>query len=135
MVWCWLGWVVIINNFLKAYAIYLFLAAISSSRSDDVTKFVRLWVRAKEFQQVFQVLRILKVSRMFPVSFLQKVSWKFIGGFKEVLRLFKVRLKGISSNFRGVSREFERSLKGVGSFNGVSMLFQGHFNEVSRVFQ
>ena len=33
---------------------------------------------------------------------LQKVSWGF-----------QLRLKGVSSSFKGVSRAFERSLKGV----------------------
>ena len=33
--------------------------------------------------------------------------------FSEVSRVFQVRLKGVSSNFKGVCRVFERSLKGV----------------------
>ena len=37
----------------------------------------------------------------------------FEGSFREILKVFQVRLKGVSSNFKGVSRVFERSLKGV----------------------
>ena len=43
--------------------------------------------------------------------------------------MFQLRLKGVLSSFKGVSRVFERSLKGV------SGKFQWCFKEVSRVFQ
>ena len=47
------------------------------------------------------------VSRKF------KGHLKCQGCFKEVSRAFQVRGKSFSSSFKGVSRIFERSLKGV----------------------
>ena len=69
---------------IMCFLLVLFLAAMSSSRSDDVTKFVRSFVRChffsfsvlgvlsspKEFQWCFKkVLRMFEVSRMFQSSF------------------------------------------------------------------
>ena len=48
--------------------------------------------------------------------------------------MFQLRLKGVSSSFKGHSRAFERRLKGV-SGKGVPRKFQRSFKEVSRVFQ
>ena len=68
----------------------------------------------------------------------------FQGSFREVSKVFQIRLNGVSSNFKGVSRVFERSLKGVVMevsmvfqwwFKGVSRVFQGSFQEGSRKFQ
>ena len=50
---------------------------------------------------------------MFQGSF-KRVSWKFQGNLKDVSRKFRgfqIRLKGVSSNCKGVSRVFEGSLK------------------------
>ena len=60
---------------------------------------------------------------MFQGSF-KSASMKFLGNFKEVFRkfqgcfkkvsrVFQLRLNGISSNYKGGSRVFERSLKCV----------------------
>ena len=50
--------------------------------------------------------------------------------------MFQVRLKGISNSFKGVSRVFERNLKGVsGKVQLRFRMFQRTFKEVSRVFQ
>ena len=51
------------------------------------------------------------VSRKF------KESLKFKGCFKDVSRMFQLRLKGISSSYKGVSRLFERSFKVVSRKN------------------
>ena len=69
---------------------------------------------------------------MFQGSF-KSVSRRFQGNFKGVSRKFKVfqvRLKGGSSNFKGGCRKkFKRSVMEV------SMLFQMCFKGVSRKFQ
>ena len=44
-------------------------------------------------------------------------SVKFHGCLKKISWVFQVRLKSASSSFKGVSRVFEKSLKG--GFNGV----------------
>ena len=50
--------------------------------------------------------------------------------------MFQLRLKGVLSSFKGVSRIFGRSLKGVsGKFQCCLTKFQRSFKEVSRVFQ
>ena len=83
----------------------LFLAAMSSSRSDDVTKCVRPCVvilfSLKHLKQ--DVLRELQ-------GCLRGVCLKFQGCFKEVSRMFQ------------------------GSFEGVYRKFQGCFKVVKRVF-
>ena len=53
--------------------------------------------------------------------------------------VFQVELKGVSTNFKGVSRVYEGSLKSVSvkfqwCFNGVSRVCKG-FKEVSKKFQ
>ena len=53
----------------------------------------------------------------------------FEGSFKEVSWVFQLRLKGVSRGFKGVSRVFESSLRGVLG------KFQGSFKDVSREFQ
>ena len=101
---------------------FLFLAAMSSSRSNVVTQFVRsfvfLFVRSspfflllslvflgvsscpKEFQWCFKkVLRVFEVSRMFKKVLLKfrecskEVSKVFQGSFKEILRVFQESFK------------------------------------------
>jgi len=73
-----------------------------------------------------------------------EASRVFQGSFREISKVFQVRLKGVSSNFKVVSRVFEISLKGGVSevsmalqccFKGVSRKCPRSFNEVSRVFQ
>ena len=75
---------------------------------------------------------------MFQGSF-KSVSWKFkrhFIGVKESLRVFQLRLTGVSISFKGVSRIFERSLKGVfRKFQWWLTNFQRSFKEVSREFQ
>ena len=67
----------------------------------------------KVFQWFFKkVLRMFEITRMFPVSF-KGVYKKFQRWFDKVSGVFQVRLKGVSSNFKGDSRVFERSLIGV----------------------
>ena len=61
--------------------------------------------------------------------------------FQESSKGVQVRLKGISSIFKGVSRAFERRLTGVsgkcqGCFKEVSKKFQGSYKGVSwKLFQ
>ena len=54
--------------------------------------------------------------------------------FQESAKFVHVRLKGISSSFKGGSRVFERSLKGVPGQVRIRK-FQRSFKEVSRVFK
>ena len=97
------------------YKPYRFLAAMSSSRSDDVTKSVSLSVcshfflvciiqciRCKMFQGCFKdVLRVFQGSfKVFTKSF-KCSSRKFKGCFKEVLRVFQETFKGVSSKIEG----------------------------------
>ena len=61
-----------------------------------------------------EVLRVFTesfkgISREFKGCF-KEVSGKYQGCFKKVSRLFQLRLKDVSSNFKGVSRVFERRL-------------------------
>ena len=71
---------------------------------------------------------------MFQGSF-KSVPKKFLGNFKGI----QVRLKSISSSFKGVLRVFERSSTGVPwylrCFKEVSKKFQECFKKNSRVFQ
>ena len=46
--------------------------------------------------------------------------------------MFELRLKGVSSSFKGVSRVFERTSKGISV--SVSKVFQGSFKGVPRKF-
>ena len=49
--------------------------------------------------------------------------------------MFQIRLKGFSISFKGVSKVFERSLKGVsGKFQWRFRKLQKSFKKVSRVF-
>ena len=106
------------------FSITLFLAAMSSSRSDDVTQSVRPSV-PKEFLISLKI--ICSVSRMF-----QDCS-VFQGSFKGVLRMFQGYPKEVSrmfqESFESVSQKFQ------GCFKKVSKTFQGCCKEVSRVFQ
>ena len=109
-----------------------FLAAMSSSRSDDVTKFVCLFVCLSVCLESFcLILRIQSIwSKMFWGS-CKGISGVYVWSFKEVSRVFQgsskgvqVRLKGISSSFK----EFERSS------TGTSEKFPWCFKEVSKMF-
>ena len=112
---------------------FWFLAAMSSSRSDGVTQFVRPFVRTLFF---------LLVSLEFVVHL--DVPRKFQGCFKKVSRLLQESFKGVSRKFNGcfkeLSRMFQESVKDVSrvfhrSFKGVSRKFQGCFKGVSNKFQ
>ena len=107
-----------------------FLAAMSSSRSDDVTKSVCPSVFPESFCLVWSIQSIWSnmfwgsckgVSGVSVWSF-KGASWKFQGCFKKVLRLF-------IENFMGVSRKVK------GCFKEVSRVFQGRFKSVSRKFK
>ena len=107
-----------------------FLAAMSSSRSDVVTQFVRSSVRSFVMKEFFFSLRSYKgvsrksnrcfneISRMFHASFMDR---KFQGCFKKVSRV----LQGC---FKGVSRVFQRSSEDD------SRKFQSCLDEASMVF-
>ena len=82
----------------------------SSSRSDDVTKFVRSHFFS------FSVLGVLSSPKEF--------QWCF----KKVLRMFEVS-RMFQSSFKGVYKKFKGSLKGV------SRKLQECFKEVSGKFQ
>ena len=97
-----------------------FLAAMSSSRSDNVTKFFRLFFRPLFFLLCFWSLEVVFVSRKFQGCF-KEVSRVFQVSFKEVLRMFR-------ESFKGVLRKFQ------GCFKEVSRVFQGSFKGVSRKF-
>ena len=67
---------------LRPVLVVIFLAAMSNSRSDSVTQFVRVCVRVfvpKEFFQTLRVSMVLKESK----AFFKDVSKKFQGCFKE----------------------------------------------------
>ena len=102
------------NTPFRNFPLY-FLAAMSSSRSDGVTQFVRPSVRS--FVRNLFFLLVSLESRVFQGSL--RI---FQGSFKGVSRVFQ-------GCFKGVSRVFQ------GSFKGVSRKFQGRFKKVSRVFQ
>ena len=104
-----------------------FLAAMSSSRSDDVTKSVCLLVV------------------IFLVWIIQCIRCKmFQGFFKEVLKVFQGSFKGVYRKFQGclqkVSRVFQGSFKSVSRnfqecFKEVSVKFSKHIKIVSRLFK
>ena len=58
------------------------------------------------------VLRVFKVSRMFPVS-IKGVYKKFQGSFKGVSREFKGNFKGVSSKIAGRFKTFKGGFKGI----------------------
>ena len=84
----------------------IFLAAMSSSRSDVVTQSVRL--------------SVCPFVRSFVTFFLSLVSLKSVASNS---------VKGIYFESRCVSRVFQ------GSFKGVTRKFQGCFKEVPRIFR
>ena len=95
-----------------------FLAAMSSSRREDVTKCVCLCVHLESFFLVWSSQRIW--SKMF---------W---GSCKGVIGVSVWSFKGVwkfQGSFKGVSRKFK------GCFKKISSVVQGSFNEISRVFQ
>ena len=76
----------------------MFLAAMSSSRSEDVTKFVCPSVRSHFFS--FIVLGVLSSPKGFEWCFKKvlrmiEASSKFQGCFKQVLRVFTKSLKEV----------------------------------------
>ena len=107
-----------------------FLAAMSSSRSYDVTKCVCPFVVILSDLEHLKHLK-QEVSRVFQGSF-KGVSRKFQGCFTEASRVFHGSFKCVSRKFQGSFTEVSRVLQG--SFKGVSRKFQGCFKEVSRVF-
>ena len=98
----------------------------SSSRSDVVTKFVRLSARPLFFSLMFLESAVWKVSgkcledvsKVFRrCGSFKGVSRKFQGCFKEVSRVFQERFKDVSRKFQRCFREvswmFYESFKGV----------------------
>ena len=86
-----------------------FLAAMSSSRSDDVTNAVCLSVTCFFFY--FEAVKSFEARR------LQGVSRVFQERFKSISRAFQERFKSVSRAFRegfkGVSRAYQGCVKGV----------------------
>ena len=61
----------------------------------------------------------------------------FQRGFRKISNVFQERLKGVSSNFKGVHGYLKEVYKGVSEvsmlfqcFKGVARVFQGSFQEV-----
>ena len=102
----------------------LFLAAMSSSRSDVVTKFVCPSVRNLFFSSVFLESGVWR-------SF-KGISRKFHGRFKKVSRVFQGSFKSVSRKFLTCFKEVSRMFQEC--FKGVSEKFQGCFKEVLRKF-
>ena len=112
---------------LRSKIMSVFLAAMSSSRSDDVTRSVCLSVQSlfvkfaafKAFEARCLCLRELQCC-------LRSVCWKFQGCFKEVSRMFQGSLKDVSRMpqgcFKSVSKKFQ-----WGKFQGCSI--EGSFQE------
>ena len=76
----------------------MFLAAMSSSRSDDVTKCVRLPV-CKSFCLVWNILNIKQDVLRELLVCLRGVFLKFQGCFRQVSRRFQESLKGANRKF------------------------------------
>ena len=99
-------------------SLVLFLAAMSSSRSDDVTQSVRPCVVLFLFWNISK-MSVSSISRVFQECF-KGVSRVFQGCFKGVSRVFQGCFRGVLTVvfqgwcFKGgVSRVFKVSLKGV----------------------
>ena len=93
--------------------IHLFLAAMSSSRSDDVTKCVCLCVCLCVRSQFVKFAGF----KAFEAKCLEGVSGVSFGSFKGVPRNYQ-------GSFKGANRKFQ------GCFKGVSRMFQGRFRAV-----
>ena len=111
---------------------HIFLAAMSSSRSDDVTKFVCPSVFPESFCLDWSIQSIL--SKMFWGSY-KGVSGMSIWSFNGVSRKFKGCLK-FEESFQDISRKFWGCLQKISrefqwSFKGVSRKFQCCFRDVS----
>ena len=85
----------------------MFLAAMSSSRSDDVTKCVRSFVRSSVV-----ILFSLEHSKHLKQDVLRElqgclrgVCLKFQGCFKEVSRMFQESFKGVYRKFQACFKE------------------------------
>ena len=97
-------------------SLVLFLAAMSSSRSDDVTQSVRPCVVLFLFWNISK-MSVSSISRVFQECF-KGVSRVFQGCFKGVPRVFQGCFNGGVSRvvfqgwcFKGVSRVFQGCLK------------------------
>ena len=94
------------------YVYTLFLAAMSSSRSDGVTQSVCPSLFFHLVFLEFVVHCFKKVSRVFQGSF-KGVPRKFQGCFKEVSRVFQGSLKGVSGKFKGCFKHIKSLSKKV----------------------
>ena len=136
-----------------------FLAAMSSSRSDGVTQFVRPFVRSFVRSSLFFLLVSLEavvhfechkalksikgipwepmsVSRVFQGSFKGLSSFCIKGVLRMWGRTFQASSKGVSRYFKGVSRKFQDCLKVVFQcFNDGLRQFQGRLKIALRTFQ
>ena len=111
-------WRTFLWNFPNIYELfYLFLAAMSSSRSDNVTKCVFMFVQSIFLVRSFQSIW----SKMFQgcykgVSWASQRSLKGQGIFKRVSRVFQEHFKGVSGMLKGwfidMRCVFQGSLKG-----------------------
>ena len=111
---------VLVFNFVGWGKHVIFLAAMSSSRSDNVTKFFRP-SGVNSFS--------LELSKHFKQECLRVCVWsfngvpsKFQGSFKGVNKKFQGSLKGV------VSRKFQKCFEEVsGKFQGCSSKIEEHF--------
>ena len=91
------------------YVKMLFLAAVSSSRSDVVTYFVSPSVRSSVTKEFFLSLKSFNgVSMVFKGCLKLK---KFQGCFKKVLRVFTESFKVVSRKFKGRLKEVSRNFQ------------------------
>ena len=91
------------------YVKILFLAAVSSSRSDVVTYFVSPSVRSSVTKEFFLSLKSFRgVFMVFKGCLKLK---KFQGCFKKVLRVFTESFKVVSRKFKGRLKEVSRNFQ------------------------
>ena len=114
----------------------MFLAAMSSSRSDDVTQsvrsFVRMSVRPKGVSlSLKRICSDIEIDGVLQGSF-KGVSRKFQGCFKKVSSVFQGSFKNVSREFQGCVKEVLRVFQG--GFKSVSRKFKEGFKYVSRKF-
>ena len=91
---------------------FLFLAAMSSSRSDGVTQFVHLSVRLSVFPILFTWMFLewwesLRASRQFKSD-----SRRSQACFKHVLSMFQAYFKQVSRMFQGHLKDFSEMFQG-----------------------
>ena len=99
----------------------------SSSKSDDVTKFmcpsVVILISLEHSKHLkHDVLRELQ-------GCLRDACLKLFGNFKDVSKTFSRKFWVLTESFKGVSRKFKVC------FKEVSQVFQGSFRDISRVSQ